>query len=284
MTESPPGAPKKPIRDASTVIVLRDAGGVLETFMLCRHSQSGFMGGAHVFPGGKVDASDTSAPWANRIDRSAQDMANLLGENEHESAIGLWIAAIRETFEEAGVLIANMASGVDLDRERKRLETGVPFSQIADDIDMAIEATALTPYARWITPKMESKRFDTRFFISVLPEGQSATHDGTETTSAVWVTPSDAIDGMRTGKLKLAPPTVRTLAWLADFETAAAVIAEASSRKPPLVRPRIVTGASGWFLALPGDPEHPENEVVIPGSTRMILEGGAWVDAPIPVA
>jgi 8-oxo-dGTP pyrophosphatase MutT (NUDIX family) len=283
MTESPAGTPKKPIVDASTVIVLRETEGALETFMLCRHSQSGFMGGAHVFPGGKVDAGDKGSAWKGRIDRSTREIADLLGEEDQDGALGLWVAGIRETFEEAGVLVADTADGIDLDAERRRLDAGVPFSQIAADVGMTIEVMALTPYARWITPKMESKRFDTRFFIAVLPEGQQATHDGTETTSAIWLTPSGTIDGMRAGQIKLAPPTVRTLDWLASFDTAASVIADASSHKPPLVRPRIVTGESGWFLALPGDPEHPESDPVLPGSTRMVLEGGAWVDAPIPV-
>ena len=85
------------------------------------------------------------------------------------------------------------------------------------------------------------------------------------------------------GKIKLAPPTVRTLQWLASFDDAAAVITDALSRKPPLVRPRIVTGDGGWFLALPGDPDHPEDEPVLPGSTRMLFDGTAWRDAPQPV-
>ena len=283
MTQSGTGLPEELIKDASTVIVLREEGGALETFMLRRHSQSGFMGGAHVFPGGKVDIGDRDATWKERIDRSTQEIADLLGEEDQDGALGLWVAGIRETFEEAGVLVASVARGVDLEAQRRRVDAGVPFSQIAADIGMSIETTALTPYARWITPKMETKRFDTRFFIAVLPEGQHATHDGTETTSAIWLKPADAIDGTHTGQIKLAPPTVRTLDWLASFDTAASVIADAASRKPPLVRPRIVSGEAGWFLALPGDPEHPENDPVLPGSTRMVLEGGAWVDAPIPV-
>ena len=130
---------------------------------------------------------------------------------------------------------------------------------------------------------MESRRFDTRFYIAVMPEGQRASHDGAETTSATWLRPAVAIDDMLAGRIKLAPPTVRTLQWLADFDDAEAVIADALSRKPPLVRPRIVTADSGWFLALPGDPEHPEDDAVLPGATRMVFDDGAWRDAPSPV-
>jgi hypothetical protein len=127
---------------------------------------------------------------------------------------------------------------------------------------------------------MESRRFDTRFYIAALPEGQSASHDGTETTSATWLHPAGAIEDMHAGRIKLAPPTVRTLQWLAGFDDTKSVVADALSRKPPLVRPRLVTGDDGWFLALPGDPEHPESGPVLPGSTRMVFDDGAWRDAP----
>ena len=84
---------------------------------------------------------------------------------------------------------------------------------------------------------------------------------------------------MVAGKIKLAPPTVRTLRWLAEFSDVASVVADASSRKPPLIRPRLVSGDAGWFLALPGDPDHPDGERALPGATRMVLRGSAWVDA-----
>ena len=272
--------PDKPIKDASTVIVLREADGGLETFLLCRHHQSGFLGGAHVFPGGKVDPSDAEPSWCARVDRPTEEITERLGESDTEVGLGLLIAAVRETFEEAGVLLANVAEGVDLSATRERLHGGASFSELASDIDMRIDSMALTPYARWITPKMESRRFDTRFYIAVLPEDQSASHDGTETTSATWLRPAGAIDDMHAGRIKLAPPTVRTLQWLAQFDDAKSVIVDSLSRKPPLVRPRLVTGEDGWFLALPGDPEHPESEPVLPGATRMVFDDGAWRDAP----
>ncbi len=273
------GTAEKPIEDASTVIVLRQSDAGIETFLLCRHQQSGFMGGAHVFPGGKVDASDRESGWLGRIDRSGEALSEGLGEADASSALGLLVAAVRETFEEAGVLLASTVHGANLAEAREQLHAGASFFELANQIDMKIESTALTPYARWITPKLESRRFDTRFYVAVLPEGQRASHDGTETTSAAWLRPANAIDNMLAGRIKLAPPTVRTLQWLADFDEAEAVIADALSRKPPLVRPRIVTGDAGWFLALPGDPEHPENQAVLPGATRMIFDGGAWRDA-----
>jgi 8-oxo-dGTP pyrophosphatase MutT (NUDIX family) len=278
------GAPEgKPIRDASTVIVLRETGEELETFMLCRHQQSGFMGGAHVFPGGKVDPSDSDPAWRARIDRSAEDLSKQLGETDANVGLGLLVAAVRETFEEAGILLASTSVDADLVKARQRLHDGAAFLDLADELDLKIRSEALTPYARWITPKMESRRFDTRFYIAVAPDDQSARHDGMETTSAVWLRPTRAIADMFEGRIKLAPPTVRTLQWLADFDDADSVIADALSRKPPLVRPEIVTGDGGWFLALPGDPAHPEDEPVLPGSTRMVFDNGAWREAPSPV-
>jgi 8-oxo-dGTP pyrophosphatase MutT (NUDIX family) len=270
----------KPIKDASTVIVLREADGGLETFLLCRHHQSGFMGGAHVFPGGKVDPSDAHPSWQARVDRSTEEITERLGETDAKVGLGLLVAAVRETFEEAGVLLARTAAGVDLAGTREQLHGGASFLELASNIDMKIDSMALTPYARWVTPKMESRRFDTRFYVAVLPEDQTASHDGTETTSATWLRPASAIDDMIAGRIKLAPPTVRTLHWLAQFDDAKSVIADAMSRKPPLVRPRLVTGDDGWFLALPGDPEHPESEPVLPGATRMVFDDGAWRDAP----
>lgn len=270
----------KPIHDASTVIVLREADRGLETFLLCRHHQSGFMGGAHVFPGGKVDPSDSEPSWRARVDRPGEELTEQLGETDAKVGLGLLVAAVRETFEEAGLLLASATAGVDLAATREQLLGGALFSELANAIDVKIDSTALTPYARWITPKMESRRFDTRFYVAVLPEGQSASHDGTETTSAAWLRPAGAIEDMLAGRIKLAPPTVRTLHWLAQFDDAKSVIADALSRKPPLVRPRLVTGDHGWFLALPGDPEHPESEPVLPGATRMVFDDGAWRDAP----
>lgn len=272
------GTGQKPIRDASTVILLRDTNAGVETFMVCRHQKSGFMGGAHVFPGGKLDDEDLSDAWAPYIEGTDASIAQRLAESDSARSRGLLVAGIRETFEEAGVLLAQTARDADLKNARRRLYEGTPFVSLANELTMRIDAHSLTPYARWVTPELESRRFDTRFYVSVVPQGQQASHDGSETTSAAWLRPAAALDQMRSGMIKLAPPTVRTLAWLSEFDATRSIIDNAASRPPPLVRPRIVTGGDSWFLALPGDPDHPEPDAAIPGSTRMVLDGGAWVD------
>ena len=277
--------PNVPIRDASTVIVLREREARLETFMLCRHGKSGFMGGAHVFPGGKVDAADCDPGWSKRIDCNGAELTAAWGDPgaPADHATGLWVAGIRETLEEAGLLLATTAQKIDLAEARTRLDSERDFRGLVGDLDAILPTRQLVPYARWVTPTVERYRFDTRFFLARAPEGQEASHDGTETVSAIWIAPSAALDQMHEGRIKLAPPTVRTLQWLAGFDTIASSMQDARSRIPPLVRPEIVAGRTGWFLALPGDPDHSESEAVLPGATRMVLEGNAWVDAPMPV-
>ncbi|MGD8827007.1 MAG: hypothetical protein PVI24_18625, partial [Myxococcales bacterium] len=121
----------KPIRDAATVILLREGSGGLETFMLCRHQRSGFLGGAHVFPGGKVDRSDVDPTWLGRIDQSPQELVARLGESDPDLGLGLLVASIRETFEEAGVLMAGVRTGVDLQSARAELLAGASFIELA---------------------------------------------------------------------------------------------------------------------------------------------------------
>ena len=274
------GSSDKPIKDASTVILLRRGEEGIETFMVCRHQKSGFMGGAHVFPGGKLDDEDLADAWAKHIDGDERTIQKRLGESDPTRSRGLLVAGVRETFEEAGVLLGQTSNEVDLEDARGRLHEGSAFLSLADEMALRIDAMSLTPYARWVTPEFESRRFDTRFYVTVVPDDQDASHDGSETTSATWLRPSVAIDRMQSGDIKLAPPTVRTLAWLAGFRETGAVLEDARSRTPPLVRPKVVTGGDGWFLALPGDPEHPESERALPGATRMVLDGGAWIDVP----
>ncbi|MEZ4287022.1 MAG: hypothetical protein R3A47_02515 [Polyangiales bacterium] len=273
---NPPVAPK----DASTIVLLRDDPAGLQTFMMCRHQRSGFLGGAHVFPGGKLDDDDMSAALHERVDGvDPQTLLAELGEElPLERAVGLALAAVRETLEEAGVLFGTLTDAHQLAAARQQLNDRVPFTQVAAQHDLRFDLRALHPYARWITPIIENRRFDTRFYVATVPEGQIAEPDGTETVSASWMTPAQTLDRAKNGELVLAPPTQKTLEYLANFATSNAVIADVHTRLPPLVDPEVVMHEKGWFLALPGDEAHPRSARSIPGATRLILKEGRWVD------
>lgn len=267
----------RPIRDAATVVLLRRGADGLETFMVCRHKKSGFMGGVHVFPGGKLDDEDRAAPLLERlVGEDLTSIAHRMNEPDAERAAGLMIAAVRETFEEAGLVLGTCRKGCDLARERQQLHEGAPFSGFASTASLSVDPHTLIPYARWVTPEVESYRFDTRFFVAIAPDGQEATHDGTETTSAAWLRPGQALKQMRDNTIELAPPTLRTLEWLADFQHPEDALQDAASRPPPLIRPKVIVQEDGWFLALPGDPAHPEPKQVIAGPTRLIFVDQQW--------
>ena len=195
-----------------------------------------------------------------------------------QHATALCVAAIRETLEEAGVLFGTPTEPMTRERARVALNAKASFEKVAIDHDLRFHVGELHPYARWITPVVENKRFDTRFYIARLPENQHATHDGSETVSANWMSPEEALDQAANRTITLAPPTQKTLEFLRQFASSDAAIAASRNRKPPLVDPEVVVADKGWFLALPGDPDHSRSERAIEGATRLILKDGRWVD------
>jgi 8-oxo-dGTP pyrophosphatase MutT (NUDIX family) len=257
----------------------REAGG-LEVFMVKRHGASGFMAGAHVFPGGKLDAADGAPDVLEcTTGRDAASAQTALGEPElpAERALGLFVAAARETFEEAGILLAELRGEAALGAARQRLNAKVPFAVVLDQLGARLSLDRLVPLSRWITPVVEPRRFDTRFFLASAPPGQEASHDEHETTEHAWLSPGEAIDRLVAGTLLLPPPTLRSLEWLASYEsTSAALSAAAAQPKPPLVRPVIDQADGKLAIILPGDPLHTEREPVLPGTTRIVLENGRW--------
>ncbi len=267
-------------RDAATVLVLRPGEGdeSFEIFMVRRHGKSGFMAGAHVFPGGKLDDEDASDALLDRcIGLTAAEAAERLAESDGRRALALHVAAIRETFEEAGVLLADGADAVELDDARKKLHEGVfDFERFVIDADLQLRVGELQPQARWITPEIEPRRYDTRFFLAPAPREQTATHDAIETTAGEWLSPTGAIDKMNEGTIQLPPPTLRTLQVLATSTTIAEAFADAASRKPPTIMPTFHDDDGTFVLALPGDSKHPVSERAFPGPTRLVLEGGRW--------
>jgi 8-oxo-dGTP pyrophosphatase MutT (NUDIX family) len=260
-----------PAAPSATVVLLRDGAASLEVFLLRRHAQSDVLGGAYVFPGGKVDPEDEA--WAARLDRPPGQLHALLGEPELrlEEAAGLFVTAIRELFEETGVLLADVAPATA--REAwAALRSGPRFDELLGPMPVTLAAGALLPWSRWITPTLSSvvrKRFDTRFFIATVPAGQVAGHDTHEATESLWLPPQAALQQYWDGVIELAPPQIMSLAHLARHRDVAGVFAAARARRPPCIRPspRDVDGVR--VLCYPGDPWHPEAQQVLPGPTRL---------------
>lgn len=272
-----PAAP----RDAATVLLLRESADAsepgFEVFMVRRHGRSGFMGGAYVFPGGKLDEADSDARVLDRVrGRTPQDCAAALGEDDPRRSAGLFVAAVRETFEEAGVLLADRSEHADLGAARRALHEGKGFADVLERLDAALRLDWLVPCSRWVTPEIEPKRYDTRFLLAHAPAGQAAAHDRLETTAGEWIRPARALERGREGEIQLPPPTLRTLELLAAHRSVADAVADAASGPPPLVRP-VVRDLDGTLaICLPGDPEHPERRAAIGGPTRIVLEHDRW--------
>jgi 8-oxo-dGTP pyrophosphatase MutT (NUDIX family) len=266
-----------PVADAATVILLRDGSEGLETFLLKRHGKSGFMAGAHVFPGGRVDLADCdlSLPYEGR---APEHLPFLLDEQQLplERAFGLFVAGVRETLEESGVFLGHAEEAGSLVLAIRREPD---FRRVLETFEARVALDRLVPYARWVTPPIEKKRFDTRFFLCRCEEGESiqAKHDGEETTEGEWFAPSRALELEQRREMFLAPPTLRTLQELTAARTVDEAIALGARRPLPLIRPSVAQLDEGIVLTLPGDPLHPEKKRAIPGPTRLRWDEGRWI-------
>jgi 8-oxo-dGTP pyrophosphatase MutT (NUDIX family) len=287
-------------RDSATVILLRDRpGGPYELFLMRRHRDQTFMGGASVFPGGRLDDADKAPALAACTGGlSAADARRLLQEPDlpEPTAFGLFLAAIRETFEEAGVLLARDASGrlVDLtDPERAtrlaayRLElheARLTLSELAGRERIRYAPDLLIPYSHWITPAIEPRRFDTRFFLARLPEGQAAIHDRMELTESHWMTPALALAEHGAGRIVLMPPTLKTIEELQAFSRTRELFAAARSRQIGTILPEAFRTADSFGVRLPNDAEYTLDafrQPPCPGETsRIVMQNGIWRTLP----
>lgn len=263
---------------ASTVVLLRSARP-FEVFLVRRSDSIAFMGGAHVFPGGRVDPSDeivdvdaVATETGPAIARMADVPANM--------AIAQHVAALRELFEEAGVLLARPLTAVSIDRlktDRRELLAGrISFPEVITRERLRLAFDQLAYFAHWVTPEIETRRFDTRFFIARAPEGQTPIHDEGETSHSEWVTPSAAIERCRAGLIALPPPTWTTLSMLARFGSIDAVFDWAQRKPVPRVQPRFEKRGERTFLFYPGDPMYPPVEGFDAAETRFVLEDRRW--------
>jgi 8-oxo-dGTP pyrophosphatase MutT (NUDIX family) len=209
-----------PVRDASTVVLLRDGARGVDAWLLTRVAQMAFAAGMTVFPGGRVESADADLPWAGAPPADAA----LVG------------AAVRETFEETGVLLG--AGPVDLRAARADVEAGrVAFGGLLRRHGVAVDASALHPWARWVTPEGEPRRYDTRFFVAAAPTGAEPAHVSSEAVRAGWVGVAEALAEQARGERLMLPPTLVTLRAIAAYRTVADVLAAAPSRPSGPVRP-----------------------------------------------
>ena len=272
-----------PPHDAASVVLLRDddAQG-LQVLLLRRHGQSGVLGGAWVFPGGKVDANDGAPDALALLDRAPRQIAPLLGEPDltPEAAAGIFIAAAREAFEEAGVLLArpqNHAPQPALTTERAE-----PFAPLLARRALRLDTQSLVPWSRWITPRQPSimnRRFDTRFLLAALPPGQDARADDHEITETRWLTPRQALRLYARHEIDLVPPQIMSLLHLALYPSAAAALTDARSHSPYRVQPHPFDQDGHRTICYPGDPAHPERHHALPAAlpTRLTWRNQRFV-------
>ncbi|NUQ79338.1 MAG: hypothetical protein HUU21_37990 [Polyangiaceae bacterium] len=270
-------------RDASTVIVIRNADRGVEVFCVQRHARSKFMGGAIVFPGGKLDASDAAPIW-DEHSTDPHPRTTALAGDPAPTARSLAVAACRETLEEGAILPVRGGDLTDADVTRMSADLRAGTKNLADALaerGLKLALDALVPWARWVTPEAESRRFDARFFLLAMPEGQVGRHDEHETTMSFWARPQEVLDRFFRGLIFLAPPTTRTLELLASAGDVEGAIAMASRQSLRSICPRFVAGAEGGapYLALPGDPSHEVKERRVEGSTRFELRDGMFLSA-----
>lgn len=264
-----------PALPSATVVLLRDGPGGLEVFLLERHGDSDVLGGAYVFPGGKVDRED--AELAGQLDLAADALQDALAEPAlaAEAAAAIHVAAIRELFEETGVLLARVPVA-EAEAAWARLRSGLRFPELAEQAGWQLEATAIAPWSRWITPLVGGvirKRFDTRFFVATMPAGQQARHDEHEAVAGLWTAPREALRRYWDGLMPLAPPQIMTLAHLSRHASVAEAVAEARGRQPPLVQPEPFDQDGARVLCYPGDPRHSIARRALPGPTRLAWRG-----------
>lgn len=254
-----------PLRDAATVMLLRDGRAGVEVMMLRRNLKSDFVGGAYVFPGGGVDPEDGS-PEVAEVCLGRDDKAASRAIGVDMGGLAYWVAAIRESFEEAGLLMAVDGDGelVDLhraDRVPRFLEhrRAVDASErrlveVCHDEGLRLAVDRLHYFSRWVTPLGAPRRYDTRFFVAVAPAEQTALHDDREVIANRWVRPDQALDECRAGRFEMIFPTIRTLEALRRFDTADDVVAHAASLESvEAVVPTVVEADGGVRIVLPGD-------------------------------
>ena len=254
----PPAVP----RDAATVMLVRPAPAGLEVYMLRRQPSMAFAPGAYVFPGGSVDArdADEQVSWTGP---DAAEWGRIFAAPP-SLARALVCAAVRETFEESGVLLAGESpesvvadtTSEDWEADRRSLlDRSVSLGELLTRRGLVLRADLLRPWSRWITPVVEPRRFDTRFFAAALPPGQRTRDVGGEASEVTWVRPADALAAGRRGEIRLFPPTMVSLSELAE-STDVDTVLSGPRRVAPII-PEVHEREGAVWLTVPGLTEFP---------------------------
>ncbi len=246
------------LRPAATVLLLRDEPAGLEVYMVRRHRLMGFAGDALVFPGGRVDAADSLL--ASRPGLRAA-VAGI-----DAPAMAFRVGALRETFEEGGILLAReQGTGVLLSGERAKALSGhraaiaagaLPFAEFLARENLVLAPDLLVPFAHWITPPVYAKRYDTMFFLAAAPSGQRAVHDGQESVDSQWITPAHALAAGDAGTSRVEFATRRNLEKLGRSASVESAVAAARGARIVTVLPVIEEGPQGVIAHLPPDADY----------------------------
>jgi 8-oxo-dGTP pyrophosphatase MutT (NUDIX family) len=260
------------LRDAATVMLVRDGREGLEVFMLQRTLKAVFAGGMYVFPGGAVDDADRSPDVQAWCDGLTDEQASGVLEVP-SGGLAYWIAAIRECFEEAGVLLARRPDGGAIrfdeaeteDRylaHRSAVHAGtLRLIDLCADEGLRLATDDIHYVSHWITPIGERRRFDTRFFLARAPQAQEPLHDEHETIASLWVRPADALERQRRGDLAMIAPTMKNLELLLPHATAdEALRATAAIGRPPTIQPKLRFDEDGRVEVIL--PSHPDFETL----------------------
>ena len=252
------------------MVLARDAAeGGVEVLLMLRSPELRFMGGMYVFPGGAVHDEDARPELHARVSREV-----LAWQSADDPALGRAhaLAAIRETCEEAGVLLGvPPIASEQLERARRELLAGAALSTVLEQLGTTIDLGVLTPLARWITPARQTIRFDTRFYVARAPDGQVASPEDREIVGLTWRTLERAVEEHQAGSLLLSPPTFYTLADMVGIRSTDELLAYAASRPPPCIEPVSAEVDGRNMILFPGDPEHPVQERALRGPTRRLL-------------
>jgi 8-oxo-dGTP pyrophosphatase MutT (NUDIX family) len=254
-----------PIHPAATVMLVRDAiddPAGIEVFMLRRTTSAAFGAGMFVFPGGRVDDADGAADVESCC-RGLDDAEASRRLGLDDGGLAFWIAAVREAFEEAGVVLAQRIDGtpieVDADDRHHVHDGSWSIVELCRRRELTIDLSGLHYVDHWLTPLGERRRFDTRFFLGEVPVDQVLVHDDNETVDSLWVRPADAVAMFGDGRLTMMPPTIANLRWLAAFDSVADTLrAAAAIESPVCTEPRLRYGADGRVtgISLPEDDDY----------------------------